>query len=215
MKVTPDELIGSIQLALEENESGKLYHTISWYASASCHGREICWPTQPDFDFYDFQTAFGALSALLVRKDSIPELVPKRFTDLAPGFLNKSRVHIVNQNSFDFYKVQRLLRKLKSVGLLSLHGPDYPTVEETRAIFDNWAGRSGRALFALMRKAEWTCSYGGGCRNVPNSMMPNLPYHPANYKRAIDEIVRLIGMSRPFAITFGNVTSAPNMMWIC
>ncbi|PFH58530.1 hypothetical protein XA68_13573 [Ophiocordyceps unilateralis] len=214
MHVEPKELIKSIAFELGKDEFGHLDYTLWWYARASCKGLEICWPVRPDFDFYDFTSPFGALSALLVRKDSIRDLVPKRFTDLPPGFLNKSRVHIINQLSFDFYKVQQLLSEFREVGFLRLQGPSYSTIEQSKKIFDSWAGRSGRALFAWMRN-DWDCTYSGGCRNEPNSKLPNLPYKPEDHKRAIDEFIRLIGLSRPFAITFGNVTPAPNMMWIC
>ncbi|RDA85870.1 hypothetical protein CP532_4892 [Ophiocordyceps camponoti-leonardi (nom. inval.)] len=214
MKVDHSDLLRNLEHAMRADRAGNLRHTISWYANASYQSREVCWPVKPDFDFDDFISPFGALSALLVDKDSIKGPIPRRFTDLPPGFLNRSSIHVISHRSFDYHKVHQIRANFKYVGFMQLRGPTYPSLIEARRMLDQWAGRSGRALFALMRE-DWTCTYSGGCRNEPNARLPNLPYKPDNYKRAIDEVFRLISMSKPFAITFGYVAPAPNMNWLC
>ncbi|RDA95987.1 hypothetical protein CP533_5938 [Ophiocordyceps camponoti-saundersi (nom. inval.)] len=214
MKVDPSQLVRSIEDALRGDSTGELIHTIAWYANASFDAREVCWPVRPDFKFDDFISPFGALSALLVEKKTIRDPIPSRFTDLPPGFLNKTRIHVISHLSFDYHRVHQIRSKFKYVGFMQLQGPTYPSLSKARTQFDQWAGRSGRAIFTLMRD-DWTCTYSGGCRDEPNTRLPNLPYKPENYKRAIDEVFRLISMSRPFAVTFGYVNPAPNMYWLC
>ncbi|RCI14943.1 hypothetical protein L249_7022 [Ophiocordyceps polyrhachis-furcata BCC 54312] len=214
MKMERSALRRSIQDAMRKDRTGNLRHTILWYANASYRAQEVCWPVDPDFTFGDFMSPFGALSALLVKKESIREPMPRRFTDLPPGYLNKSSIHIISSRSFDFYKANQLRCNFKYIGFMQLLGPTYPSLSATRELLDQWAGRSGRALFSLMRE-DWACTYGGGCRDEPETAPFSLPYKPDNYKRAIDEIFRLFSISKPFVITFGHVVPASTMYWIC
>ncbi|PHH76065.1 hypothetical protein CDD82_4153 [Ophiocordyceps australis] len=209
MNTTYSSLIAGITEAVtyDNDNDAYLLYSVKWYTTSSEAELEVCWPDLPDFEFNDFQSGLGTVAGLLVTPATIKDNIPKRFMDLPPGYLNHGKVHIISSHAIDFFRLQLMITNFRWPAFV---GFSYPALEDVRNFVDDWSGRAGRAIFAILR-SSYTCTYDAGCADVVGK---DLPYLPKTYQNALDVIVRQIETSSSFAICFGNVPTIPSMVWI-
>ncbi|PHH76862.1 hypothetical protein CDD80_1161 [Ophiocordyceps camponoti-rufipedis] len=182
-----------------------------WIRQSAKRQRIVCWPDQPDFTNEDFQEFGGALAALLVKPSDTASNetgLRRRFMSFPPGFLARNRVHYIYKASYNYHKVWALHRNWRHYGLfgVSYYASRQWMIDE----FDTWGGRVGRLLLASMRRA-YECDYHGGCVPKPNW---GEAFQPAGYQNVIDLWLHSISNRSPLAITFGDVETPPNTLWL-
>ncbi|KAF4587125.1 hypothetical protein GQ602_003818 [Ophiocordyceps camponoti-floridani] len=200
-------IVQSLEMVPIETSIGRAV----WIRQSAKRQRIVCWPDQPDFTNEDFQEFGGALAALLVHPPDAASNATglrRRFMKFPPGFLARNRVHYIYKASYNYHKIWALHGNWRHYGLfgVSYYASRQWMIDE----FDTWGGRVGRLLLASMRKA-YECDYHGGCVTKPNW---GEAFQPKSHQSVIDLWLYSVSNRSPLAITFGDVETPPNTLWL-
>ncbi|RDA95276.1 hypothetical protein CP533_3472 [Ophiocordyceps camponoti-saundersi (nom. inval.)] len=181
-----------------------------WLRHMTKKRRTVCWPDSPDFTPEDFEEFGGTLAALLVQPvvPSNKTCIRRRYKTFPPGYLAPNRIHYIYKATYDFKTVWSMHENWRSYGIIGL--PSYASLQSLRDELDGWGGRVGRLLMAAMR-STYECTYHKGCVDEPRM---GKAYQPEDYRNVVDLWLQSVSNNSPLALTFGDVETPPNTLWV-
>ncbi|PHH83480.1 hypothetical protein CDD82_439 [Ophiocordyceps australis] len=180
---------------------------VLWFKNMGMGQETACWPSDPGFKVKHFTDIYGYLSAVFIKPGSVDDAIPKRFTDMPPGRVNRSAHHLIDKRQ---YHTQALLVSLKRqfIGrcISSTYLQDYVT---------DWAGSIGRVIYeATPWQRTYECPRWMTCQEG-NVTSCNLPTVPESACEIINAVVLTAMASQPLIVSWDLATGPrPAGLWL-
>ncbi|PHH61209.1 hypothetical protein CDD81_690 [Ophiocordyceps australis] len=171
-------------------------------------GRVVCWQQGRGDVINSYVNLLAFITSALLSPRSAEELIPLRFKDLPPGYIDWSVPQLFSGNDYTNEYLDYISATI---------GEGEPVGEEVNAWFerankrlDRLGGRLGRTMFATFKR-RYDCRVRSGCHPA---IRPGMPHKPFNARGALLFFRSVLGMGQAFMVTAGDVTEPSDIWWL-